>query len=667
LRTELKKIKLPDWLFAGILLWVSVLSFGIMIPWMGLYADDWPFYYVNQLRGFNGVVEFIAWVRPFAGWMFGLITALTGKSFWAAHVILLLLRWADALLFWRFLRLIWPGQPQPARWAALIFAVFPAFKQQPLSLEYFPHFLILGLYFLSAVCMLKAAEKPDRFWYLHIPGWFCGLSIFSVEYFFGQEFLRPVLLWLVLRRGESDHRKLIKRTFLNWLPYLLNAGVFLYWRVFVQKFPTYQPELMSNLAASPGAALMELSRQAVSDLWTVGAGTWLQVLEIPSGLKTLGLSLVVAMAAFLPTLIFLRMQDMTASEKVGWNKGNKAAFGWVGLGLLSMFLAGWPFWITRLPIRLTFPWDRATLAFIIGASIFIAGMVQLPRSRKGQAVFLAALVGLSAGTHFQNANQFRKEWEAYKSFYWQLAWRAPGLVPGTTLVLDNSPFNFHTDKFLVPTLNETYTPDNDLLELPYSLHEFYKLWGSVIPSDQPVKTVTWKYGTLSFTGEASGLLMIAYEPPGCLRLLGPGDGSQMLFSQDFRDGLADSRLERVLVAPESPARPPDYLGLEPTNTWCYYFEKADLARQAGDWDNVVRLGDEARKKGLKAGYPSEWLVFIEGYIYAGRMNEAVELSDAILGDEFFRASVCQVWDRAAKSSLANEEIKSSTTHLKCGF
>ena len=41
-------------------------------------------------------------------------------------------------------------------------------------------------------------------------------------------------------------------------------------------------------------------------------------------------------------------------------------------------------------------------------------------------------------------------------------------------------------------------------------------------------------------------------------------------------------------------------GSEPPHLWCYYFEKADLARQLQDWQSVLQLEKQARARGLYA-------------------------------------------------------------------
>ncbi len=631
----------PRWIFPVLLLWLCILSFGVLVPWMGLYADDWPFVYVYDAAGFRGVMAFISWVRPFAAPLFALATALTGKSFWIAHLLLLCLRWLDAILFFLFLRELFPRQKRLPAIAALLFAVFPAFKQQPLAVEYFPHFIVLGMYLLSANLMVKAVRDKRRNHLFQALSWFLSLGMFSVEYFFGQELMRPVILYIALRRQGLSGRSLLRSLVLRWLPFLIVILGFLYWRVFIQGFPTYQPELVTGLSESAWTRLGGLSVRILRDVFTVGAGTWVQVFNFPAGGRTLLFYLAIVVGAFLPALIFLlsfgRGDELEHPIKAG-------ALG-MGLGLLSMLVAGWPFWITGLPLQLTFPWDRTTLAFILGASLFLAGLVHILPWRKLQAVILAVMISLSVGLHFQNANLFRKEWNIFTQFYWQLAWRAPGLQQGTSIVMDYLPFNYHTDKFLVPVLNYTYTAGEKPLVLPYSLDEFHKLWGKSIPPTEMAAPQGWVYGTLRFQSDTRHLLMAAYEPPGCLRILTPESAGESMMSDDFRSQLHLSNTSLILPDKQPPARAPGFLGPEPEHTWCTYFEKADLARQEGDWKQAVALYEEAATQGYTFAHPAELLVFIESFARLGNTDKAAELSRMAMEDVFFRPAVCGLWRR----------------------
>jgi hypothetical protein len=111
------------------------------------------------------------------------------------------------------------------------------------------------------------------------------------------------------------------------------------------------------------------------------------------------------------------------------------------------------------------------------------------------------------------------------------------------------------------------------------------------------------------------------------------------------------------------AQPPMHLfGPEPEHDWCYYFEKADLARQTGDWETVVSLGEKAlqlNKDFVKETAP-ELTPFIEGYARSGRWEQAVELS--LLADRNapkVRYLLCQLWDDMNATTSASPEKQSA--------
>ena len=85
--------------------------------------------------------------------------------------------------------------------------------------------------------------------------------------------------------------------------------------------------------------------------------------------------------------------------------------------------------------------------------------------------------------------------------------------------------------------------------------------------------------------------------------------------------------EWILPQPDRPAElPADLYNPEPAHGWCYYFEKADLARQQGDWQQVAALADQAFGLGDYPNDPTERLPFIEGYAHVERWEQAMELT-----------------------------------------
>jgi hypothetical protein len=151
----------------------------------------------------------------------------------------------------------------------------------------------------------------------------------------------------------------------------------------------------------------------------------------------------------------------------------------------------------------------------------------------------------------------------------------------------------------------------------------------------------------TFHGNTSRLVVIDYSPPGCLRVLDPQiDSANRLLVPLLRDAaeLSNTTMihqENAVTLPESLFAP------EPAHGWCYYFEKADLARQFRDWQQVVELGEIAFHLDDHPNDPVERFVFIEGYAHAGDWEEAVHLSR-----ESYRVSrnyvgplLCRLWQR----------------------
>jgi len=648
------------------LLWTGILAFAVLVPFLGIFADDWPFLYVENVGGFMGVVHFISWVRPFGAYLFALVTSLFGQHLWAYHVFLLLMRVLDALLLYWILKLIWPKQTLPAVWVAALLVIFPSFKQQPLALEYAPHFITLGLFFLSLGSMIKAVNKAKPGWFWWLLSILTAFNLFFVEYFTGLEALRPVLLWLALCTMGIKGKERLRKTFLAWLPFIGVSLVFLVWRVYGLGFVSFQPELIQGADIPMGAKIAALLGTIFKDVIKVAFGTWVQIFSFPPGKRALLMyGALVAVAFVSVTFYLLKFKDADEdSSSTAIDKTFPWQLQWILLGFFAMLVAGWPFWITNIPLSLDFPYDRVTLPFIPGACLLATGLIGLLRLRWLQSILLGVMISLSIGLHFQNANNFRKEWEVFKPFFWQLSWRVPSLEKGTILSIENQALNYHVDKFYAPLINWTYYPEQTDTVVPLYIFDFYKLWERydlLNESDIPIKT---KYGSIHFSGSSDDLLLIAYNPPGCLRVLDAEDRSLIELPQNMIDSLGLSQMDRIISDPASPARPPSFLGTEPAHDWCYYFEKADLASQNGDWEQIVSLGNEAQANGFSPAYPSEWVPFIKGYVHTGDLEKAHELSKPLAENDFFHNGICNVWQMIKNESANNPSLEEDIHHIQ---
>jgi hypothetical protein len=108
---------------------------------------------------------------------------------------------------------------------------------------------------------------------------------------------------------------------------------------------------------------------------------------------------------------------------------------------------------------------------------------------------------------------------------------------------------------------------------------------------------------------------------------------------------------------------------EPEHGWCYYFEKADLARQLGDWEEVTRLGDIAFKLEDHPNNPVERFVFIEGYAHVGDWERALKLSRESyqVSKSYVGPLLCQLWERIETESSDTVERHDALSEVKSIF
>src|SRR6185295_16239655 len=133
----------------------------------------------------------------------------------------------------------------------------------------------------------------------------------------------------------------------------------------------------------------------------------------------------------------------------------------------------------------------------------------------------------------------------------------------------------------------------------------------------------------------------------CLRVLDPQiDAENRLLVPLLRDAAVLSNVSMIHAEP-AVTMPASLYAPEPRHGWCYYFEKADLARQTGDWERVVELGDRAFKLDDSPNDPVERFVFIEGYAHIGDWERAIELSQVSyrVSKDYVGPLLCGLWER----------------------
>jgi hypothetical protein len=118
-----------------------------------------------------------------------------------------------------------------------------------------------------------------------------------------------------------------------------------------------------------------------------------------------------------------------------------------------------------------------------------------------------------------------------------------------------------------------------------------------------------------------------------------------------------SNLSRIIPDPDPVSPDMDIFGSEPPHQWCYFFQKADLARQTKDWNRVIALYDQAQQSGFTPKFGAEYIPFIEAYARTGDWQTAYDLT--IAADELtprLKKMMCATWVRLGEIPSADMKM-----------
>ncbi len=630
-----------------VLFFVTVAAYGVFLWQMGFYWDDLPISWIRYQLGVDALKRYFSEVRPAWAMLYELTTSILPQQpiYW--QIFAIVLRWLAAVAVWAVMIQLLPSRPTLVFALSLLTLVYPGFNQQWVSFVYSHFFIVLLCLLFSWYLMLRKKLVPALI--------FSALNLWMLEYFFFLELARPFLLWMSLRDEPLSTKERALRVFKAWVPYLIVLVAAVFYRLFVFNHPGFGYSLADEVRRQPVGTLLSLIQRVLSDVWTVTFAAWLQIFQFPNlvldgpRITALYVLIVLAVAVLVYGYMFSRRNTDAAVNR------NDAEW-LVLLGVVLLLLGGIPFWLTNLPVSLEFPASRATLSFMLGACFVLGGLMDLlPRRAKYALVFL--FVSLAVGRQFLWANDFRRDWEVEKNLFWQMTWRAPGLKPDT-LVLMNEELIYSADNSISAPLNWIYAPSLKDVQIPYVLFYPTNRLGGSLPELKPDVPVIYSYEAGKFYGNTSDALAFYYDPPACLRLLDPDldpDNRFILDASLMREASALSDPDRILHQPL--AAMPEIYGPEPQHGWCYYFEQAELARQFGDWEEVVKLGDKAFKLDDSPNNPVERFVFIEGYAYAGDWERAVELSRISyrVSKDYVGPVLCKLWSRIEAETTESPE------------
>jgi hypothetical protein len=638
-----------------LLLMILIIGFGIQSFWQGYYLDDWITLYQFYKGGFARLADY-AFVmnRPLVTWLWWVGFKILGYTPFYWTLWTLFWRWLTAVLLWCGWREIWPGRRIEISMAAALFVIYPVFLQQSSALTFSFHWMSYAIYALSILLMILAVRRP-RFSILFtiLSLFLSGVQVFSQEYYVGLELLRPVILWMLLPRPAGFRRRSdLKPVLMRYLPYALLLLVYVIWRLKFMPTPGTDrntPIVLFDLLHTPFSAGLNLLVTAIKDLVMVWVGTWYQTYNpLAISLTPPATGLAWGLAGLLAAFLFLIWYSLARTEIKSGVPQPRSEGGLVAFGALATVLGLAPIWVIGQQVASTGLYsDRFGLPAMLGASLLVVGISELFSKRAYQIALVALLVGLAAGSQFRTATTFRYSWERQVNFYWQLAWRAPGLKPGTGLFGDGPITTYMGGWADVAAVNTLYgKADGGQLEDYWyfdtnkaDLEEILKQTG---------KLTARKQERLNFEGQQSDNLVVQFrsQPNQCLWMLTQEDAANPFLTNPVKRALPLSNLSRVLPERVENTFPRNIFGAEPPHTWCYYYQKAQLARQSGQWEQMLALWKEAQSKGYNPKVPTEYEPFIQAAAHMDDWNLALDLTRrAVAVNNGVRGYMCASWAR----------------------
>src|SRR5512139_2102949 len=191
----------------------TVITYGVSIPELGYYHDDWFVLCSGHVRGAESIIPLFSTDRPFMGVVYSYVYRLLGDSIINWHLYALLWRFIGGLAFFWILRLIWPKEKYITTLMSVLFVVYPGFLSQPNANTKQNHLFGFGSALLSIALILQALKTGRqglKILYTLLSLLLTANYLFIYEYMIGFEGTRLLLLGYVLfQDGVREFRSVV--------------------------------------------------------------------------------------------------------------------------------------------------------------------------------------------------------------------------------------------------------------------------------------------------------------------------------------------------------------------------------------------------------------------------------------------------------------------------
>jgi hypothetical protein len=666
----LENFKAGIWLEIVALAAISGFVYLVHAGSLSYFRDDWYYMYDGLVGGRGIFVEMFRHLRPARGPLFEWLYGMFGANPLPYHLLLYGWRLAGGLgALWLF-RSLWPKARLAAFNMALLFLIYPGFLWWVQGFEYQPMVLSVGLQVFSIALTLKAVRTEARakwiFWMLAsvLTGW---AYLAFVEYAIGMEFFRWLCVFLIVSQ-KIDKRTLkqkILATFRAAAVTLLIPLGFLVWRQFIFENQRKAADLGLQLSAvlgSPNNALWWLVHFFQS-VFNVAVAAWVTPFTESffslrlRDLVVAGCWMVLAVAVFI--VVSRWIADKPADSRTWPLEAVWIGLLGVGAGVVPIIAANRVVTFDRF--------SHYALPVSLAAVMFVVGLVNLLSDPKIRMAVIASLIGVSALTHAAVASQARAEQEIIRAFWHQVAWRAPDLRPGTTLVVNYPDINYGEGSDIVwGPANVIYYPQpqrGTLIAVPIAAARMEAdTTGNILARTQDSQTYI-VVNEIQYDFDNVLVMSMPFENA-CVHIM-DSRWSEISAADPALIGLAapTSRIENVILESQPHIPPVVVFGTEPLHEWCYYYQKAQLARQHADWAAIAEIGDEAARLDLRPNDQIEWMPFLQAGAVLGDEKQVRQLATLVNTQKLYKEQACR---NLRSMPELDVEMQSLAGELFCG-
>ncbi len=640
-----------------------LLTYFIFIPFLGFYNDDWLFGYLGHFYGPQELIAGFAGDRPIVGYLFAINHILLGSNLFFWHIYMFLMRLLGGYILFFLLKKLWPNRLISVTYITLLFLIYPGFLQQSVPLGYQNYITALTVWIASMFFTVLAIKSRSKITLILFTLVALILQVFSfllLEFFIGMEILRFLLIvYSTMPAFTGINFVRLKKKIRYLSPYIISLLLFVLWRVFIFKSvrPATNIDWITQTYYSDPVWIANIPLKILNSFISTVILSYftpiiVRLTRIPleNSIISLSVGIISSSLLYFYYKIIRRFQN---DEDLNYSVSTKNwAKNLLLIGIISIIAALIPIIISGRFVSELFDnnnFDRYSISSIIGVGFIFTGFLLYKTSGAVRDWIMILLVSLSITTHLMNGYWHTILWNKQKDIWWQFYWRTSQIQKNALLI-----FNF-------PEVTET-TKSQDASTVLYSALrlEDYQIWA---PGN-----LFFNYLNLP-ENHFSGQYLLDKDTAQKIRnktieVIAEGS-STIKYTKDFNNAIIISLpseksclwildRKREEQPNNSTVNPPSNIfGTEPSHGWCYYFQKASLARKLKDWDRLNQLTQDVLEKNFRPLDTNEWLPFIEGLIVSKRYTQAENLIRITSGSEskIFMNNLCQMVKRLKVTGL----------------